>query len=133
VGLYDVFDDAIDAFAEWHYTEGWGNLFTVTVASIAIITSVVVSAITLRRNAWQFEQSRLYARNDKLRAEIAAFSNALGERAALKEIMDPLANTSRDEASAAAAKAQFISRFPNVAEMLAVYQRIGVRSFAIKC
>ena len=42
MGLYDVFDDAIDAFAEWHYTEGWGNLFTVTVASIAIITSVVV-------------------------------------------------------------------------------------------
>jgi hypothetical protein len=62
--------------AEWH----WGNILTVTVASVAIIASVWVSRVTLNRNAAQFEQTRLDSRNDELRAEVAALVSALGER-----------------------------------------------------
>jgi hypothetical protein len=74
-------DDTTSAYAAaWHYTLGWGNFFTVTVAVIAIIASVCVSVITLRRNATHFEQSRLDARNDKLRAEVIDLISALSER-----------------------------------------------------
>ena len=62
--LYALSDDKIHAHAAWHYTGGWGNLFTVTVALIAITASVVVSVITLRRNTSHFEQSRIDTRND---------------------------------------------------------------------
>lgn len=70
----------IHAYTGWHYTLGWGNLFTVIVASIAIIASVTVSVITLRRNARQFEQGRIDARNDKLRAEVIDLISALSQR-----------------------------------------------------
>jgi hypothetical protein len=54
-------------------------------------------------------------------------------RVGLKEIMDPMADADRDdEASASAAKTQFINRFPDIPEMLAVYRRIGVHHWAIK-
>jgi hypothetical protein len=72
--------DTIHAYTGWHYTLGWGNLFTVIVASIAIIASVTVSVITLRRNASQFEQGRIDARNDKLRAEVIDLISALSQR-----------------------------------------------------
>jgi hypothetical protein len=72
--------DTIHAYAGWHYTLGWGNLFTVIVASIAIIASVTVSVITLRRNASHFEQSRIDTRNDKLRAEVIDLISALSQR-----------------------------------------------------
>jgi hypothetical protein len=71
----------------WSYTPGWGNLFTVIVASIAIISSVVVSRITLRRNASQFEHSRLDARNDKLRVEVIDLVSALSARTSQGEIL----------------------------------------------
>lgn len=100
--LYNLYDDAIDGFAEWHYTEGWGNLFTVTVASIAIISSVVVSVITLRRNARQFEQNRSDARNDKLRAEIAALLSTLGERRSRQTVYVKRVNESVSAAGATA-------------------------------
>jgi hypothetical protein len=77
----------INAYAKWHYTMGWGNLFTVTVALIAITASVTVSAITLRRNADQFEQSRIDARNDKLRAEVIDLISALSQRKSQAEIL----------------------------------------------
>jgi hypothetical protein len=80
VDLYPFSDDTIHASAAWHYTLGWGNLFTVTVALIAIIASVRVSVISLRRNASQFEQSRIDARNDKLRAEVIDLISALSQR-----------------------------------------------------
>ncbi|MGV0081742.1 hypothetical protein ACRUZW_26060 [Mycobacterium colombiense] len=62
--------------AEWH----WGNILTVTVASVAIIASVWVSRVTLNRNAAQFEQTRLDSRNDKLKEEVASLLSALSER-----------------------------------------------------
>ena len=97
--LYELFDDAIDNIAAWHYSEGWGNLFTVTVASIAIVASVVVSRITLRRNAAQFkqgqldkrnefEQGRVDKRNDKLREEVIDLISALSERSSQGEIVN---------------------------------------------
>jgi biopolymer transport protein ExbB/TolQ len=52
----------------------------VIVASIAIIASVTVSVITLRRNARQFEQGRIDARNDKVRAEVIDLISALSQR-----------------------------------------------------
>lgn len=80
-------DDTIHAYAAWHYTMGWGNLFTVTVAVIAIVASVTVNVITLRRNASHFEQGRIDARNDKLRAEVIDLISALSERRSQVEIV----------------------------------------------
>ena len=73
-------DDAIHRYWAWQYTVGWGNAFTVVVAVVAIISSVVVSVITLRRNTSHFEQSRLDTRNDKLREEVIDLISALAER-----------------------------------------------------
>nr|WP_325499857.1 hypothetical protein [Mycobacterium sp.] len=78
--VYASSDATMQAHAGWHYTLGWGNLFTVTVASIAIVASVTVSVITLRRNASHFEQGRIDARNDKLRAEVIDLISALSQR-----------------------------------------------------
>jgi len=80
-------DSTIHAYAAWHYSPGWGNLFTVTVALIAIIASVVVSVITLRRNASHFEQSRIDARNDKLRSEVIDLISALSQRRSQVEVV----------------------------------------------
>jgi hypothetical protein len=80
VDVYASSGDTIHAYAGWHYTLGWGNFFTVTVASIAIIASVTVSVITLRRNGSHFEQNRIDARNDKLRAEVIDLISALSQR-----------------------------------------------------
>jgi hypothetical protein len=83
---------------EWRVTE-WhrGNILTVTVASIAIIASVAVSRITLRRNASQFEQTRLDSRNDKLKDEIASLLSALGERRDRQTIFNKrLSDAARD-------------------------------------
>src|ERR1700756_1463848 len=41
VDRYALSDDTIHRYAAWHYTGGWGNLFTVTVALIAITASVI--------------------------------------------------------------------------------------------
>jgi hypothetical protein len=78
--MYALSHHSIQAHAAWHYTMGWGNLFTVTVAVFAIVASVTVNVITLRRNARHFEQGRIDARNDKLRAEVIDLISALSER-----------------------------------------------------
>ena len=78
--MYALSDRSIQAHTAWHYTLGWGNLFTVTVAVFAIVASVTVNVITLRRNASHFEQGRIDARNDKLRAEVIDLISALSER-----------------------------------------------------
>jgi hypothetical protein len=77
----------IHVYAQWHYTMGWGNVFTVTVALIAVVSSVVISVITLRRNASHFEQSRTDARNDKLRAEVIDLISTLSQRSSQVEIV----------------------------------------------
>lgn len=64
----------------WQYTPGWGSLFTVAVAALALISSLVISVITLRRNARNVEQSRIDAKTDRLKAELIDLINALGER-----------------------------------------------------
>ena len=85
--LYTSSDDKIHVYAAWHYTLGWGNLFTVTVALIAVTASVVVSVITLRRNASHFEQNRIDTRNDKLRAEVIDLISALSQRRSQVELV----------------------------------------------
>jgi hypothetical protein len=87
VSLFALSDDAIHVYAAWHYTLGWGNAFTVTVALIAIVSSVIVSLITLRRNASHFEQSRTDARNDKLRAEVIDLISTLSQRSSQVEVV----------------------------------------------
>jgi hypothetical protein len=87
VDLYAFSDKTIHASGVWHYTLGWGNLFTVAVALIAIVASVTVSVISLRRNANQFEQSRIDVRNDKLRAEVIDLISALSQRSSQVEIV----------------------------------------------
>lgn len=78
--LYALSADTTHRYVAWHYTLGWGNVFTVTVACVAIVSSVVVSVITLRRNTSHFEQSRLDTRNDKLREEVIDLISALSQR-----------------------------------------------------
>ena len=85
--MYALAENTIQAHATWHYTLGWGNLFTVMVALCAIAASVTVSVITLRRNAIHFEQGRIDARNDKLRAEVIDLISALSERRSQVEIV----------------------------------------------
>ena len=85
--LYALSHDTIHRYVAWQYTLGWGNTFTVTVALVAIVASVVVSVITLRRNQIQFEQSRIDARNDKLRAEVIDLISALSQRSSQVEIV----------------------------------------------
>jgi hypothetical protein len=80
VDVYASSGDTIHAYAGWHYTLGWGNFFTVMVASIAIVASVTVNVIMLRRNASHFEQGRIDSRNDKLRAEVIDLISALSQR-----------------------------------------------------
>jgi hypothetical protein len=77
----------VNAFAGWHYTMGWGNLFTVTVAMFAIIASVTVNVITIRRHASQFEQGRIDTRNDRLRTEVIDLISALSQRKSQAEIL----------------------------------------------
>jgi hypothetical protein len=57
--------------------EGLGSIF---VGVLAVVVSAIFNVATLRRSGRQFQQGRIDARNDKLRAEIAAFNVALGER-----------------------------------------------------
>jgi hypothetical protein len=66
---------------------GWGNFFTVMVALLAITASVTVSVITLRRNADHFEQGRIDARNDMLRAQVIDLISALSQRKSQAEIL----------------------------------------------
>jgi hypothetical protein len=79
--------DAVHRYVAWQYTLGWGNTFTVTVALVAIVASVVISIITLKRNESQFEQSRIDARTDKLRAEVIDLISALSQRSSQVEIV----------------------------------------------
>ena len=78
--LYALSDDTTHRYVAWHYTLGWGNAFTVAVACVAIVSSVVVSIVTLRRNTSHFEQSRKDTRIDKLREEVIDLISALSQR-----------------------------------------------------
>jgi len=70
VDPFDFFDDAIDGIAEWHYTAGWGNLATVTVATAAIIASVIVSEIAQE----EFEAEIYSASGDLILKAMKLFS-----------------------------------------------------------
>lgn len=61
------------------WTPGWGNLFTVAVAVAAILVSAYYNKRALDRTNLHFEQARDDARDDRLRAEIAAFLVATDE------------------------------------------------------
>ncbi|MUL80507.1 MULTISPECIES: hypothetical protein [unclassified Mycolicibacterium] len=73
----------------WYYTPGWGALATVTVATVSLIASVVISQRTLRRSAEQFQQGRIDARTDKLRAEIIQLITTIAERGRQAAAMRP--------------------------------------------
>ena len=88
---YELFDYALDAITGWQWTPVWGNLLTVAVAIAAIVFSALNSKRTLDLSAKQFRHTREDTRDDKLRAEIAEFFDALGARAALRELMEPFA------------------------------------------
>jgi hypothetical protein len=55
-------------------------LGTIIVGVLAVVVSAIFNFATLQRSGRQFQQGRSDARNDKLRAELAAFNVALGER-----------------------------------------------------
>ena len=62
--------------AFWHVA-GWGNLFTVAVAIIAIGLIAWFDLRTLRSADEKFHQGRIDARNDNPRGDIAAFMDAV--------------------------------------------------------
>jgi hypothetical protein len=62
----------------WHYTEGWGNLGTITVAVLAIVSSALYNRRTLRQSRTIADttlaltrQQRADSRGDVLRTELA--------------------------------------------------------------
>jgi hypothetical protein len=148
-GLGMVFGISSDQLGggDWH----WGNILTVTVASLALIASVAVGAVTLDRNSKQFEQSRhdnladversrLDARNDKLRAEVAALVNTLAERvsristyeARMYETLDDLGGNAKINAGEAAYTRLAQALKALVAEHISpVYERTTGHVFAI--
>ena len=65
----------LHSVAAWLISWHWGTLATLAVA----VTAIIVSIVSLRRNAAQFQQQRLDARDDKLRTEIANLTAAVNE------------------------------------------------------
>jgi hypothetical protein len=70
------------------WTPGWGNLFTVGAALLAVGVGAWINLLVLRRSIRNFEQARLDGRNDKLRSEVAALLGAATQWQAQKEIFD---------------------------------------------
>lgn len=68
------------------WTPGWGNLFTVAIATAALGVGAWFNHQTLKRAAERHTQGRLDARHDKLRAELAALLSASGRRRSEMEI-----------------------------------------------
>jgi hypothetical protein len=68
-----------ERFTGW-WTPGWGNLFTVLVATAALGIGAWFNIRTLQRTDDRFTQGRIDARNDKLRVAIAGLFSALSER-----------------------------------------------------
>lgn len=68
------------------WTPGWGNLFTVAIASAALGVGAWYNRKTLTRTDERFAQGRVDARIDKLRAELAALLSASGQRRQQMEI-----------------------------------------------
>ena len=69
-----------DGVAAWHWTPGWGNLFTVIAAVAAILVGASINLLTLRSANQKFEQGRVDARNVQLMEEIGGLLSASGER-----------------------------------------------------
>jgi hypothetical protein len=68
------------------WTPGWGNLFTVAIASAALGVGVWFNRQTLARADERHDQIRRDARTDKLRLEIAAVLSAAGQRRSQMEV-----------------------------------------------
>lgn len=64
----------------WQQVGEWANLTMMTVALIVVVVGVWLCTKALRRTVNEFEQGKLDARNDKLRAEIIDLINALSAR-----------------------------------------------------
>jgi hypothetical protein len=108
-------------------------LGTIAVGVLAVIVSTVFNVVTLRRSARHFQQGRIDARNDKLRAEIAAFNVALGERKSQLDVflyrIQEIANTSSLDDPAGASELEQSARAAlSVAD---IYRRISSHTFAI--
>ncbi len=71
---------------DWHYTEGWGNLGTITVAAIAIISSALYNRRTLRQaraiadaTLALTRRQRADTRGDVLRTELSRWLTVVSE------------------------------------------------------
>jgi hypothetical protein len=137
VRLGQLLCDIWDMWDDFHLSINWGNIATVTVAIVAIIVSARFNVPTLRRSAAQFQHQRRDARDDKLRAEVAALLVALGERGtqhnnaftrlvAFVNALD-LENLSDDELQEPARIARTIA----YEEMADVYRRISMHGMTI--
>ncbi|KUH85315.1 MULTISPECIES: hypothetical protein [unclassified Mycobacterium] len=72
-------------FTGW-WTPGWGNLFTVAVATAALAVGAWFNRRTLSSAAERHDQGRLDGRYDKLRSEVAALLSASGQRRSQMEV-----------------------------------------------
>jgi hypothetical protein len=113
--------------------EGDEDLGSIVVGVLAVIVSAIFNVATLRRSGRQFQQGRIDARNDKLRAEIAAFNVALGERKSQLDVfvyrVQELAGSfSLDERPS---PSQFEQTARAALSVVDVYRRVSSHNFAI--
>jgi septal ring factor EnvC (AmiA/AmiB activator) len=108
-----------------------GQTLSVTVASIAIIASVTVSAITLRRNANQFEQSRLDKRTDKLREELVALIGSITERNTQFDVVTARIDRIKDEKPANMEEFYRSLKATLSEHLWTTYQRISFHAFTV--
>ncbi|UXA05707.1 hypothetical protein KXD96_22805 [Mycobacterium sp. SMC-2] len=138
-----------DGVIDWQWTPGWGNLFTVMVAVAAIAVSAWYNRRTLRGANEKFVQGRIDARNDKLRAELAAYLSDLDECRLqsrklgkfMRELIDAPYQLSQAEAQPWQQNAQLVAeKFEQYREQSEaayletvwdVYRRLAVRDFTL--
>jgi hypothetical protein len=120
----------------WYWTQGWGNLFTVVVAVAAIAVSAWYNRRTLRNANAIFDQGRIDARNDKLRAEIAGLMGASGDTRVRQDMfLHRLGKSSRDPRNQSMQARERLqeSLKADFSEVLGdAYNRIGVHMISAK-
>ncbi|MCV7114017.1 hypothetical protein [Mycolicibacterium setense] len=116
------------------WTPGWGNLFTVGVATLAVMVSARHNGRTLRRAGEQFKQARRDTRNDKLRVEIAALLGAVSERLPRDKVFRArMAETVPPDTSSVGLVKNWLKNANSVMEETVgdVYKRIAMHAFVI--
>jgi hypothetical protein len=113
------------------WTPGWGNLFTVAIATAALGVGAWFNYRTLSRADERHNHGRVDARHDKLRSEVAALLSATGQRRSQMEIFadrihDLIAAAKDQERLMVAVKAALNE------SVVALYAQVDGRAYAVR-